>query len=87
MTDDDRLALEARWLHLTRVVLPALASPRGWPIRADHCFMRVLLDHAHGGRWTDHVARRPAYAHATTGALARAVASLAADTEAVNHEV
>ncbi len=72
--DDDRAALERRWLHLTRHILPALAGPRGWPIAADHCFMRVLLDHAHGGRWTDHVRGRPAYAHAAPAALARAVA-------------
>ncbi|MEH3105932.1 MAG: GCN5-related N-acetyltransferase [Sphingomonas fennica] len=69
----DRAALEARWLALTRRTLPALAA-RGWPIRADHCFMRVLLDHAHHGRWTDHVAKRPAYAYAAPAALARAVA-------------
>lgn len=75
MTDtDDRLALERRWLRLTREILPAQAGQRGWPIRADHCFMRVLLDHAHGGRWTDHIAARPAYAHAGDAALARAVA-------------
>lgn len=43
-------------------------------MRADHCFQRILLDHAFGGCWYDHVAGRPAYAHAATHALARAVA-------------
>ena len=70
----DRAQLESRWLILTREVLPALAATRAWPIQADHCFMRVLLDHAHDGRWTDHVTGRPAYAHATDEALAHAVA-------------
>lgn len=70
----DRPALEARWLHLTRVTLPALASARVWPVSADHCFQRILLDHAVGGRWYDHVAGRPAYAHIPADALARAVA-------------
>ena len=69
-----RAALEARWLQLTRETLPALASVRGWPIRADHCFQRVLLDHATGGVWYDAIPRRPAYRHASEDVLARAVA-------------
>ncbi len=71
--DPRRAQLEADWLHLTRVELPALASPRGWPVRADHCFQRILLDHAYGGRWYDHIAGRPAYAHAGPDALTRAI--------------
>lgn len=70
----DRPALEARWLVLTRERLPALAAARGWPVRADHCFQRILLDHAAGGRWYDHVAGRPAYRHIGADGLARAVA-------------
>ena len=70
-TDAD---LEARWLDLTRVTLPGLASARCWPVRYDHCFQRILLDNAFGGVWYDHVAKRPAYAHAPAEALARAVA-------------
>lgn len=70
---DDRAALEARWLHLTRETLPALAAARGWPVRADHCFQRILLDAACGGRWYDHIPRRPAYAHAPDSILVRAV--------------
>ena len=72
--DPPRLALEAEWLHLTRIDLPALVTARGWPIRADHCFQRILLDHGYGGRWYDHVAGRPAYAHADAAALMRAIA-------------
>lgn len=70
----ERVALERRWLVLTRETLPALAAARGWPVRADHCFQRILLDHAVGGRWYDHVAGRPAYRHIGADALARAVA-------------
>jgi hypothetical protein len=70
----DRPALESRWLALTRTDLPQVAAARGWPIRADHCFQRVLLDHAAGGVWYDHIQGRPAYAHADTALLARAVA-------------
>ena len=71
--DMDRAALETRWLRLTREVLPALAELRNWPVRHDHCFQRILLDHAVGGRWYDHVARRPAYRHVAPDTLARAV--------------
>jgi hypothetical protein len=69
-----RAALEARWLHLTRTALPAVAAERGWPVRLDHCFQRILLDGGCGGCWYDHIARRPAYRHADEKTLARAVA-------------
>lgn len=71
MTHD---AMQARWLDLTRRELPGLALERHWPVRADHCFQRILLDNAFGGVWYDHVAGRPAYIHADPAALARAVA-------------
>ena len=70
----DRAALEARWLTLTRRTLPALATARHWPVSADHCFQRILLDHAVAGCWYDHVAQRPAYRHIAADALARAIA-------------
>ena len=70
----DRATLEGRWLDLTRRALPGLAQARGWPVRADHCFQRILLDNAFGGVWYDHVGGRPAYAHADPVALAKAVA-------------
>jgi hypothetical protein len=69
----DRTALEQRWLTLTREIMPGFAHERGWPVRADHCFQRILLDHAVGGCWYDHVAGRPAYRHIAADALARAV--------------
>jgi hypothetical protein len=69
-----RPALEARWLELTRAILPALATGRGWPVRHDHCFQRILLDAATGGVWYDAIAGRPAYAHADAAVLDRAVA-------------
>jgi hypothetical protein len=69
-----RAALEARWLALTRNVLPGLAQERGWPIFADHCFQRVLLDAAVGQVWYDAIPQRPAYRHAAPEVLARAIA-------------
>ncbi|HEV2567333.1 GCN5-related N-acetyltransferase [Sphingomonas sp.] len=69
----DRAALEARWLELTRTRLPALARQRCWPVDQDHCFQRILLDNACGGVWYDFLPKRPAYAHADSALLARAV--------------
>jgi hypothetical protein len=86
MTSRDALA--ARWFDLTRRALPALAARRGWPVRADHCFQRILLDNAFEGRWYDHVAGRPAYAHADPAALERAIAlgeAAIADTVDLHH--
>ena len=64
--------LLSRWLTLTRQTLPAMAGDERWPIRLDHCFMRVCLDTAMGRRW-DELVRRPAIRHLTEAELARAV--------------
>lgn len=69
----DRAALEAQWLELTRDILPALARERGWPVRYDHCFQRILLDNTFGGVWYDYIAGRPAYARASDEAIDRAL--------------
>ncbi len=71
--DDPRRAdLLARWTLLTRTVLPAMAAEQRWPIRLDHCFMRVCLDAAVGVRW-DAVVRRPATQNLSLPQLAAAV--------------
>ena len=62
-----------QWLHLTRTVLPGMALAQRWPIRLDHCFMRVCLDTALGQRW-DQVVQRPAIRHLSEAQLAAAVA-------------
>ena len=68
----ERERLEKRWFELTREILPALANDRAWPIRFDHCFQRVLLDHAVGGFWRDAI-DPPAYRNADDDTLARAI--------------
>lgn len=73
MTEPTRAALEARWSDLVDRRLPEAARP-GWPVRLNHCFARILLDHATGGVWYDAIARRPARAHAPDATLAAAVA-------------
>ena len=70
--DPSAAALLVRWFDLTRRVLPGMAAAEGWPIRLDHCFMRVCLDAAFGRPWHEAV-RRPAARHMTEAELARAV--------------
>ena len=70
--EDQRRRVE-RWLELTRVTLPGVAAARRWPIRLDHCFMRVLLDNAVGGVW-HRVIARPAIRHISPATLEQAIA-------------
>lgn len=58
---------------LTRNILPGMADAHDWPIRRDHCFMRVCLDTALGARW-DTVVHRPAVRHLTDVQLELAIA-------------
>ena len=61
--DDELDVLRARWLHLIRRELPEAARSRpDWPIRLDHCFARVILDHLCGRPWRE-VLPAPAYKH------------------------
>lgn len=92
LRSDARAAREAEWLELTRRTLPGLAALRGWPIRYDHCFQRILLDAACGGRWLDHVEGRPAYKKiddqrlAAAIGLGQAVVNGSADLHALNRQ-
>ena len=65
--------LRAAWRELVRVRLPEVSAARGWPISADHCFARVLLDNALGAPWRTRVAP-PAWRNMPADELARAIA-------------
>lgn len=55
--------------------LPAQARASGdWPVHADHCFARIVLDNLFDGVWYDHVAGRPAYEHLSQAELEAAIA-------------
>ena len=62
-----------RWYQLTREILPAMAAHHRWPIRLDHCFMRVCLDAAVGTPWSDMIGR-PAVRTMSDAQLAAAIA-------------
>lgn len=70
----DRLL--ARYRELVLGELPRRAREGGWVVTADHCFGRIVLDHAVGGRWYDVLDRRrsPAFAQLDDAQLAAAVA-------------
>ena len=72
MSRIDRASLAARWFVLTRETMPAMAAASRWPVRLDHCFMRICLDTALGVPWHAVVAR-PAIHNLTDAQLAEAV--------------
>ena len=65
----------AAYLRLTREEMPKLAatSRKDWPVSADHCFQRIVLDTICSGIWYNHL-KRPAYRHMTPAQVSRAVA-------------
>ena len=72
----DRARLLTRYRELVLDELPRQARASGWVVTADHCFGRILLDHAVQGRWYDVLDRRrsPAFAQLDDEQLAAAVA-------------
>jgi hypothetical protein len=71
-----RPELLARYRELVLSELPRRARDGRWVVTNDHCFGRIVLDHAVGGRWYDVLDRRrsPAFAQLSDAQLARAVA-------------
>lgn len=51
--------------------LVAAAGP-GWPVSADHCFLRIAYDNAVGAKWGT-VVRPPAWRNLPPDALAEAL--------------
>jgi hypothetical protein len=74
-TGAPRDELLGRYRQLVREELPRRARAGRWVVTLDHCFGRILLDHAVGGRWYDVLDRRrsPASAQLTDAQLAGAV--------------
>ncbi len=72
---DERAALLARYRHLVGERLPARAARERWVVRHDHCFARIVLDHAVGAAWkTVLTGREPAWRQLDAAALRSAVA-------------
>jgi proline racemase len=66
----------ARYRRLVLAELPRRGAAERWVVRADHCFGRIVLDHAVGGCWYDVLDRRrsPAFGQLDDDQLRRAVA-------------
>ncbi|MFN3188985.1 MAG: hypothetical protein ACE361_00565 [Aureliella sp.] len=100
MTTEDELSslhryeLQERYLELTRGELPALAMQRGWEIKDDHCFMRIILDRLFQDCWYNHLdVRLTAYKQLTETQLRMCISIaeelLEADAESIgawNHD-
>ena len=71
----ERADLVSRYRQLVLRELPRRAAAEGWVVRADHCFGRIVLDHAVGGCWYDVLDRRrsPAFAQLDDARLRVAV--------------
>ncbi|HEX8508529.1 MAG TPA: hypothetical protein VF635_03400 [Propionibacteriaceae bacterium] len=71
-----RAELLLRYRRLVLDELPQRARQGGWVVTADHCFGRIVLDHAVGGCWYDVLDRRrsPAFGQLDDGQLRAAVA-------------
>jgi hypothetical protein len=74
LSGDDLGALRAE--HDRRVNRPSPRAARAagdWPIVADHCFARVVLDATFEDVRYDHVDGRPAHDHLSPAELRRAI--------------
>lgn len=70
----DLSRLRAEYGRKVNDALPAQARASGdWPIEADHCFARVVLDNLFRDAWYDHVEGRPAYKHLSQDELQTAI--------------
>ncbi len=70
---EDRAAKIVRFKQITEELLPARARDEHWPLRFDHCFKRICLDHAFGDVWYKHL-KKPAERNIDGEALNRALA-------------
>jgi hypothetical protein len=72
----DRADLISRYRQLVLHLLPRRGAAERWVVRADHCFGRIVLDHAVGGCWYDVLDRHrpPAFAQLDDDQLRTAVA-------------
>lgn len=79
----ERADLLARYRRLVLTELPRRGATERWVVRVDHCFGRIVLDHAVGACWYDVLDRRrgPAFTQLDDAQLRRAV-SLAEQIDA-----
>jgi len=71
-----RAELVVRYRQLVLTELPRRGAAERWVVRADHCFGRIVLDHAVGRCWYEVLDRRrgPAFTQLDDEQLRTAVA-------------
>lgn len=71
---NDTEALRDTLRHQANVEFPAAAKAGGYPIRLNHCFLRVVYDNLFGARWQTKLAKgKPAIRQLTDAQLERAI--------------
>lgn len=74
LSGTDISALRERYRRVVETELPQEARRQGsWPIQADHCFARVVLDNLYQDRWDAHIEDRPAYKQLSAADLRDAI--------------
>ena len=68
--DEDLKQLRQQYLYLINKQLPAAIKQ---PVRFNHCFARIVLDHLHQQRWDEVIQQRPAYKQLNAAQLQQAI--------------
>ena len=67
-------ALRADLLRLANEAFPAVAKTGDYPVRFNHCFLRIVYDNLLGARWQEVLPKgRAAYKQLSAEQLARAI--------------
>lgn len=70
----EREVLRDRLRQLANETFPAVAKTGDYPVRLNHCFLRIVYDNLFGARWQTVLPKgQPAYKQLTTEQLARAI--------------
>ena len=73
-TADDLEALRDELRYLANEKFPAVAKTGDYPVRFNHCFLRIVYDNLLGARWQTVLPKgQPAYRQLTPDQLARAI--------------
>ena len=67
------MTLTDQYLNLVNHQLPHAAKQRPYPVRANHCFARIILDNLFQDVWYRHL-EKPAYKNMTAEQLRMAIA-------------
>ena len=71
---EDLQALRGDLLYLANEKFPAVAKTGDYPVRLNHCFLRIVYDNLLGAQWQTVLPKgRAAYKQLSTEQLARAI--------------